>query len=189
MSIVFVLVPILFPFSVYKPLYYVSQFSWSLHRSHSNLVWINDNTQSDLSTSFISSVAVKINLCDLITGRNEVVAKVIFLHLCVILFTGGRVWGRPPGSTPPGQTYALGQTHPPGQTPPRSDTPWVRHPPGLSTPPGTKYTPLGLKYTPQEADSGMRSTSGRYVSYWNAFLFHYVFKRKRFNCIFVCRIK
>ena len=26
---------------------------------------------------------------DVITGRNEVVAKVIFLHLFVILFTGG----------------------------------------------------------------------------------------------------
>ena len=38
-------------------------------------------------------------------------------------------------------------------------------PPGLSTPPGTKYTPPC-----READSGIRSTSGRYASYWNAFL-------------------
>ena len=28
------------------------------------------------------------------TGRNEVLAKVIFLHLSVILFTGGGVWSR-----------------------------------------------------------------------------------------------
>ena len=34
------------------------------------------------------------------TVRNEVAAKVMFLHLSVILSTGG-VSGRPPGQTPP----------------------------------------------------------------------------------------
>ena len=131
---------------MYKPLYYVSQFSWSLHRSHSNLMWINDNTQSDLSTSFISCVAVKINLCNLITDRNEVVAKVIFLHLSVILFTGGVCLRQtPPRSTPPGSDTPRVR-HPLGQTPPRSDTPQVRHTPRVRHPqvrhpPGTKYTP------------------------------------------------
>ena len=67
----------------------------------------------------------------IITGRNEVVAKVIFLHLFVILFTGGMHAGIPP---------------PPDQAPPI---------------PGTH----------READSGIRSMSGRYASYWNAFLF------------------
>ena len=38
------------------------------------------------------------------------------------------------------------------------------HPPGTTTPPGAD-TP------PREADSGIRSTSGRYSSHWNAFLF------------------
>ena len=52
----------------------------------------------------------------LITGRNEVVAKLIFLHLFVILFTGGCL-----------PQCMLG--HPPGT------------PLGLSTPPETKYTP------------------------------------------------
>ena len=45
-------------------------------------------------------------------------------------------------------------------TPPRADTPRSRHPPRADTPP-----------SPREADSGIRSTSGRYASYWNAFLF------------------
>ena len=53
------------------------------------------------------------------TGRNEVVAKVIFLHLFVILFTGGggsasvHAGILPPGTRPP-----LEQTHPSGTRPP-----------------------------------------------------------------------
>ena len=42
--------------------------------------------------------------------------------------------------------------------PPRSRPPWSR-------------PPLPRGETPPEADSGIRSTSGRYASYWNAFLF------------------
>ena len=46
-------------------------------------------------------------------------------------------------------------------TPPRPG----RHPPDqVDTPPDQADTP-------QEADSSIRSTSGRYASYWNAFLF------------------
>ena len=63
---------------------------------------------------------------------------------------------------------------PPEQTPTGADTPpgtKYTPSPGLSTPPGTKYTPPGLSTpSPPEADSGIRSTSGRYASYWNAFL-------------------
>ena len=66
--------------------------------------------------------------CFLTTGRNEVVAKVIFLHLFVILFTGG-------GESVSASVHA--GIPPP---PPRPDTPRIR------------------------------STSGRYASYWNAFL-------------------
>ena len=72
-------------------------------------------------------------------GRNEVVAKVIFLHLSVILFTGGVL-----------PQCMLGY-HP--QTP---DPPWTPDPPGADT--------------PREADSSIQSMSGRYASYWNAFL-------------------
>ena len=56
------------------------------------------------------------------TGRNEVLAKVIFLHVCVILFTGRGTW--PPG---------------PGRYPPGPD-----HPPWDQTPPGTRPLPRGV---------------------------------------------
>ena len=68
---------------------------------------------------------------NIITGRNEVVAKVIFLHLSVILFTGGGVSASvhagippPPGSRPPWEQTPPGSRHPPGADPPGS-----RHPP------------------------------------------------------------
>ena len=89
-----------------------------------------------------------------ITGRNEVVAKVMFLHLFVILFTGGGV--------------CLGAcwdtTHPPKeQTPPRSRHP----PPRADTPPHPRS-----RHPPEPTPSPpIRSMSGRYASYWNAFLF------------------
>ena len=60
---------------------------------------------------------------NIITGRNEVVAKVIFLHLSVILFTGGCLprcmlgYHPPPEQTAPGADTCLG-----------ADTPWSRHP-------------------------------------------------------------
>ena len=47
-----------------------------------------------------------------------------------------------------------GSRHPPEQT-----TPPSRHPPGADT--------------PRKADSSIQSMSGRYASYWNAFLFAY----------------
>ena len=55
--------------------------------------------------------------------------------------------------TPPGRPARIRHTHPPGpgRSHPRSDT---THPP-----------------CPWEADSSIQSTSGRYASYWNAFLF------------------
>ena len=77
----------------------------------------------------------------LTTGRNEVVAKVIFLHLSVILFTGGVCQGEPP----PCQ----------GEPPPTRQT---------THPPRTRQIP------PREEDCSIRSMSGLYASYWNAFL-------------------
>ena len=105
------------------------------------------------------------NAFPIVTGRNEVVAKVIFLHLSVIhsVHRGGMpqcMLGYPP----PEQTPPLGADPPGADPPPGADTPLSRpsksrHPPG-SRPP----TP------PREADCSIRSTSGRYASYWNAFL-------------------
>ena len=79
--------------------------------------------------------------------------------------------------------------HPPDQAdPPRADTPWTRqtpphreqtpprpgrHPPRTrQTPPQNRQTPppQSRQTPPREADSSIRSTSGRYASYWNAFL-------------------
>ena len=122
----------------------------------------------------------------LITRRNEVLAKVIFLHLFVILFTGGVWQGEPP---PPAWTTPLGMENPPGpdttpqawRTPRHGEPPlppghgeppraW-RNPPGMENPPRTRHHPPRHGEPPPEADSGIRSTIGRYASYWNAFLF------------------
>ena len=107
----------------------------------------------------------------LVTGRNEVVSKVIFLHLSVILFTGGGASVHA-GMPPPRTTY------PPDYVPPRDYVPpQTTYPPGLRTtprdyvPPGTTYPPGLRTPPPPAADSSIRSTSGRYASYWNAFLF------------------
>ena len=71
----------------------------------------------------------------LITGRNEVVAKVIFLQASVC-----PQWGCLP--------QCIMGYHPPGpDTPQGPDTPGLSTPPGLSTSPGTKYTP-GLSTPP-----------------------------------------
>ena len=90
----------------------------------------------------------------IITSRNEVVAKVTFLHLSAILFTGGvsasmhagipPPWEQTPPradtpqeQTPPEQTPP-GSRHPPGSRPPRADTPWEQTPPRADTPPGSR---------------------------------------------------
>ena len=87
-------------------------------------------------------------------------AKVIFSQACVKNSVhGGGVclsacWDI---QTPPPQTR---QTPPNQADPPRPG----RHP-------QTRQTPPRPGRPPQEADSRTRSTSGRYASYWNAFLF------------------
>ena len=71
--------------------------------------------------------------------------------------------GYPPGSTPPRGPDIPPNHAPPGTRPPPDQTPT---PPGADTPP------------PQEADCSIRSTSGRYASYWNAFLLNIICLRK-----------
>ena len=102
----------------------------------------------------------------IITGRNEVVAKVMFLLVSVILLTEGgglsqcmlRYHHHQPreGSTPHPRE---GSTFPP---PPRKEPP----PPEESTPPPGR----------KEAPPGIQSMSGRYAYYWNAFLFQVYWK-------------
>ena len=83
---------------------------------------------------FTKNSSIYVNI---ITGRNEVLAKVMFLHVCVILFTGGV-----PGQVPPpwAGTPPLGR-HPPssGQAPPLP--PLGRHPPSRQAPPLQAGTP------------------------------------------------
>ena len=54
-------------------------------------------------------------------------------------------------------------TKPPDQTP--------HTPPGLDTPRPDTHPPDQTPPPSREADSGIRSSSGRYASYWNAFLY------------------
>ena len=117
----------------------------------------------------------KLNTVCIFTSRNEVVAKVMFLLVSVILSTGGSASvhaGIPPPVHLPGSTHTPGSTHPPRKhrkhAPSRKHTsPWEAHPPWEAYRLGSM--------PPQEADSGIQSMSGRYASYWNAFLLHFCF--------------
>ena len=92
-----------------------------------------------------SNVTIVMGDCEVpITGRNEVVTKAMFLHVSVILFTGGvSRQGEPPwtGRTPPDQA-----DHPPprvGRNPPGPGRP--HH----SPPPRQGRLPLGRGEPPQ----------------------------------------
>ena len=140
----------------------------------------------------------------IITGRNEVVAKVMFLQVCVCP-QGGRVSASVhagmPYPSPPDQTDPPDQADPPrsGRPPPDPPGTWQTPTPRIrQTPPGTRQTPPppgpgrhpprdladtpppGPGRHPPQADSSIRSTSGRYASYWNAFLLLHIL-------VFTCR--
>ena len=92
-------------------------------------------------TSLCGWVVSKIHLPTLITGRNEVLAKVIFLHLS-FCSQGGFWQGDPPGmenppgpDTPPSMETPLGPDRPRDQTPPRHGDPHRTWPPRDQTPP------------------------------------------------------
>ena len=95
-------------------------------------------------------------------------SKVMFSQVSVILFTGGRgcVWQKTLSRHPLAR-HPLGR-HPPADTPlgkhplgrrPRADTPPTGQTPPMQTPPAECM----LAYDGH--------CSGRYASYWNAFLF------------------
>ena len=109
----------------------------------------------------------------------------MILHVSVILSTGvggipactsGHMTPRPSGQAPPGQT-----------PPPRQVTPLGRHPPGRH-PRGKADTPLARQTPPSKEPPSLRtacleirSTSGRYASYWNAILFYGVIHTKLYQ--------
>ena len=127
---------------------------------------------------------------NIFTGRNEVVAKVMFLETCVCPQGGGGClpqcmhWYPPPRTDTPPSPWD--QADPPG-TRQMADPPWDQEdpptdqadtPPGPGRPPRTRQTPRPSRPPrdqaeppPPEADSSRRSMSGRYASYWNAFLY------------------
>ena len=71
--------------------------------------------------------------------RPQIWGKVIFLHLSVILFTGGRGGTprqvHPLGRYPPGQVHTPWAGTPPRQVHPRAGTPQAGTPPWVGTPP------------------------------------------------------
>ena len=113
----------------------------------------------------------------IITGRNEVVAKVMFLLVSVILSTGGVSRRETPWQGPPGKETPLAGRPPsketplPGGPPGQGDPPARRTPLARRTPPPRQGDPPSGRETPPP---GIRSMSGRYASYWNAFLFRLI---------------
>ena len=95
--------------------------------------------------------------------------RLIFLQACVCPREGGlpqcMLEYAPPGADTrlPSicHTPNFEQTPPRGEYPPEQTPSWEQTPPRSRIPPGT--------------DSSIRSTSGRYASYWNAFLFKNIF--------------
>ena len=91
--------------------------------------------------------------------------KVMFLQASVIQLTGEVPHTPPQSRHPPPRADTLRE-----QTPPRADTPPSRHTPQSrhpleQTPPSPEQTP-----SPRRACCEIRSTRGRYASYWNAIL-------------------
>ena len=93
--------------------------------------------------------------------------KVIFSVACVKNWAGTPPAGTPPArytpqaGTPPAGTPPHGQVHPQAGTPP-----WQVHPPA--------GTPPWQVHPHSSACWEIRATSGRYASYWNAFLLNNV---------------
>ena len=83
--------------------------------------------------------------------------------------------GAPPWAGTPRAGIPPWQVHPLAGTPPWAGTPplWQVHPPGQVQPPGSS------------ACWEMRATSGRYTSYWNAFLLWMWFHHQTLLCSFV----
>ena len=98
----------------------------------------------------------------------------------------------PLGGTPPSQVHPQAgtpsrQVHPQAGTPPRQVHPQA----GTGTPrhlhPLGRYTPWQV-HPPSSVHAGIGSTSGRYASYWNAFLLENIVCYLT-NCLCFCQLK
>ena len=100
----------------------------------------------------------------------------VFTPVCDSVHRGGLRAGRTPlgrETSPGADTHPLGRETPPQQTPPPPG-PEPAPPAGRTPSPGQGEPPQSRpprSRTPPKAHSIIRSTSGRYASYWNAFLF------------------
>ena len=94
----------------------------------------------------------------------------MFLHVSVILSTEGvrlsACWDIPQEQAPPPGAGTPLEQAPLSKHPPGADTPQSRHPP----PPGADTSPPGAGTAHSSACWEIQPTSGRYISYWNAFL-------------------
>ena len=115
-------------------------------------------------------------LFPIFTVRKRSCRKVMFLHLSVIVSTGGGVCqctprvDNPLGRQPPQADNPHGQT-PPGSHPPPRQTPTSpgRHPPPRQTPPGRH--PLGRHPPPQQTATAVDGThpTGMHSCYFDGF--------------------
>ena len=133
-------------------------------------------------------ILIKIS-CLIFTVRNEV-AKVMFLHVCVWPHGGvpEQVHPKGPGTLPQTRYTSPGPGTPPWTrytTSPRTrytPSPWdqVHSPQDQVHTPGTRYTSQDQVHSPDQVHTQLPSPGdgyccGRYASYWNAFLFSYLF--------------
>ena len=90
----------------------------------------------------------------------------VFTGVCDSVHRGGVCLSACWDTTTPRSRHPLGAGTPLEQTPPGSrHTPWSRPPKQTPPPPGADTLP------PRSRLRHIRSMSGRYASYWNAFLF------------------
>ena len=114
-------------------------------------------------------------------------AKVMFSQVSVCPQWGEYLGRYPPWvGTPPGRYTPWAGTTPPDRYTPWADSPPGRYTPGTDTPPAG--TPRGRYTTPQTGTppptvhAGIRSTSGRYASHWNAFVFLFATSQQYIFC-------
>ena len=97
--------------------------------------------------------------------------NVFYRCLSFILFTGG-VSGEPPGR----ENLPGGEKPPPGKENPKPPNQAYPPPAGRTLPRSGRPPRDQGQPPPRQEDCSIRSMSGRYASYWNAFLL---------NCVFV----
>ena len=126
-------------------------------------------------------------------GRNEVVAKVMFLLVSVILSTGGGLWqGDPPARRPPpGKEAPLAGRPSPARRPPGKETPWQGDPPSKEAPPARmpprKETPLARRPPPAYGQwaAGTHPTGMHSCAFWTIIKLFFLLLSGGFFKIFI----